>query len=187
MVYFGIYVLEPFEFKILWCASPVECILGFDKLLCLFLCVGVSDFNVVTFGGVIFLEAFEVMISALEGVTGIFTEVIVNDSFNWGLRSIWFSICELLFWKSDLLAAHFKCIHAEWNSVVMSLPIIVVLRSCNVSINNWFIIQQFEVSGIDCWIFFCPFWLMYFPRSTDLSCTFLSLLIRSAICKIHWR
>ena len=100
MVYFGIYVFEPFELEILLCVSPVECILGFDKLLCLFLCVGVSDFNVVTFRGVIFLEAFEVMISALEGVTGIFTEVIVNDSFNWGLRSIWFSICKLLFWKS---------------------------------------------------------------------------------------
>ncbi len=136
MVYFGIYVFEPFELEILLCVSPVECILGFDKLLCLFLCVGVSDFNVVTFRGVIFLEAFEVMISALEGVTGIFTEVIVNDSFNWGLRSIWFSICELLFWKSDLLATHFKCIHAKWNSMVVSLPVIVILRSCNVSINN---------------------------------------------------
>ncbi len=76
------------------------------------------------------------MISALEVVAGIFTEVIVNDSFNWSLRSVWFAICELCFWKSDLLAAILKCVHTEWNSVVMSLPILVVLRSCNVSINN---------------------------------------------------
>ena len=187
MVYFRFYILEPFELKILWLASPVECILGFDELLCLFLRVSVSDFNVVTFGGVIFLEAFEMMISALEVVAGIFTEVIVNDSFNWSLRSVWFAICELFFWKSDLLAAIFKCVHTEWNSVVMSLPILVVLRSCNVSINNWFIIQQFEISGIASWIFFGPSWLMYFPWSADLGSTFLGLLIRSAICEIHWR
>ena len=186
MVYFSINILEPFEFKILWLASPVELILGFDELLCLFLCIGISDFNVVTFRGVIFLETFKMMISALEGVTGILSEVIVNDRFNWGLWSIWFTICELLFWKSDLLATHFKCIHTKWNSVVMSFPILVILWSCNVSINNWFIIEEFEVSRTWWWVGFGPSWLMYFPWSADLSCTFLSLLIRSAICEIHW-
>ena len=162
MIYFSIDVFESFKLKlVLGSASPIECILGSDKLLCLFLCVGISDFNIVAFRGVILLKLFQMLISILQGVAGIFTEVIVYDGLNWSLGSIWFSVRELIFWECDLLATHFKCIHTKWDSMIMGLPVLIILWSCNVSINNRFIIQQFEVSGI--LISLSPSWLVHFP------------------------
>ena len=137
MIYFSINVFESFKLKLIFrSASPIESILGSDKLLCLFLCVGVSDFNIVAFRGVILLKLLQMLISILKSVTCIFSEVIVYDRFNWGLRSIWFSVCELLFWQRNLLSTHFECVHAKWDSVVMSFSVLIILRSCNVSFNN---------------------------------------------------
>ena len=104
-----------------------------------------------------FLKRFHVLISVLQDCAGSLSEVVSNDSLDWSLWSIWATEGKLIIGNRNLYSAALKGVHAEWNPVIMTLSIFIVLWCCYISIDNCLVIQQFEIPWIMLFLVKCGF------------------------------
>ena len=182
MVDLSINVLESFELEQIFWILLFPDVLSFDELLGLHFCFGISYLDVVAFGSTHLFVLLQALISVLEVSARILSEVITNDSVYRGLRSVRPSKRKLFLWQRNLVSTALESTHSKRNSAVVALSVNVILGCCDISFDNSFIVEKFEVSWVV--IILVEFRFMNFPRCANFRCSFLCLLVRSAVRKI---
>ena len=75
------------------------------------------------------------MIPILQLIGGMLSKVVVDNTINWCLRSVWSTIGELSVREHNLLLSTvLKCCSTEWNTSIVTFSVLSLLRCRNVFI-----------------------------------------------------
>ena len=136
MVDLGVDILEALELKQVLLSLLVPDVLRLNELFSLDLGLRVTDLYVIALGRTHLFIVLQTLVSVLQVPASRFSEVVTDNTFDRGLRSIRTSKCELFIGQRNLISTVLQCAHAEWHPSIVTFSVNIVLWCGHISIDN---------------------------------------------------